>query len=226
MIKKCSILLFASFLLAGCGGQTENTEKTANTVTEKPATEKDKKTVSQDKITVEPMKLTANEKSLLEALTDESFKAMTVKGLKASYKSVSLIGMHYKDGQLLKDDTKDATIQLHQNGVDKRVNFIYQIDDEIDHLLKATYTLWVDKEKSELTKLSTSVDFKQDVGGSISIMREEPLHITPGEKKLIYITITSGPKTTTPGLTGFEKNPEKTLKNVKHAYLLYVQLNK
>ncbi|MFS0655084.1 hypothetical protein [Bacillus sp. 179-C3.3 HS] len=226
MIKKWSILLFAALLLTGCSGQADNTEKTSKTITEKSEAEKDKKTTAQEKITVEPMKLTANEKNLLEALSDESFEAMTVKGLKDSNKSVSLIGMHYKDGKLVEENTKDVTINLHQNGVDNSVNFIYQLDDEKDDLLKVTYSLWKDKEQNELTKLSTSLDFKQDVGGNTTITESDLFHISPGVKKLISTTITTGMNYEFSGLTGSEKNLKKELKDVKQAYLVYLQLDK
>ncbi|MDM5297300.1 hypothetical protein QUF51_03970 [Bacillus pumilus] len=231
MIKKWSILLFTAILLTGCSGQAENTEKTSKTITEKSTAEKDKKTATQDKITVEPMKLTAKEKNLLEALSGESFGVMTVKGLKESNKSVSLIGMHYKDGKLVDDNTKNVTINLHQSGVDDRVNFSYQVnegeeeDGNVD-LLKLTYSWWTDKEEKELTKLSTSVDFKQDVGGNLSMMHAEPFDMTPGEKKLISVTITTGMSIETSGLEGFEQNLKESLKDVKQAYLVYVQLDK
>ena len=227
MFKKWSILLITVFLLAGCGEKAAETTTTEKTVSEKPATEKNKEISNQHKVTVEPMKLTKSEKNLLDVLTaDKPELMMTVQGLKANNKSVSLIGVHYKDGQLLKEDTKDVTIKLHQNGVDKSVNFIYQLDEEKDDLLKATYSFWVDKEKNELRKLSTSMDFKQDVGGNLMIMQEETFHMAPGEKKLISITITTGAKSSSPGLIEFEKNPKKNLKNVKHAYLVYLQLDK
>lgn len=226
MIKKWSILLLTVFLLAGCGEKAAETTTTEKTVSEKPATEKNKETATHDEVTVEPMKLTKNEKSLLEALSDKPFEAMTVKGLKGSNKSVSLIGMHYKDGQLLKEDTKKITIDLHQNGVDNSVNFIYQLEDEKDDLLKVTYSLWKDKEQSELTKLSTSMDFKQDVGGNTTISASDLFHMSSGEKKLISTTITTGMNHEFSGLTGSEKNLKEELKDVKQAYLVYLQLDK
>ncbi|MEK5133397.1 hypothetical protein NST39_04995 [Bacillus sp. FSL W8-0645] len=226
MIKKWSILLFTVFLLAGCGEKAEETLTTEKTVSEKPATDKNKETATQDEITVEPMKLTKNEKNLLKSLSDESFEAMTVKGLKESVKSVSLIGMHYKDGQLLKEDTKKITMKLHQNGVDNSVKFIYQLEEKKDDLLNVTYSLWKDKEQSEQTKLATSVDFKEDVGGNTTITEANLFHMSPGEKKLISTTITTGMNYEFSGLTDSEKNLKEELKGVKQAYLVYLQIDK
>lgn len=62
MIKKWSILLLTVFLLAGCGEKAAETTTTEKTVSEKPATEKNKETATHDEVTVEPMKLTKNEK--------------------------------------------------------------------------------------------------------------------------------------------------------------------
>ncbi|MBU8658577.1 MULTISPECIES: hypothetical protein [Bacillus] len=226
MLKKWSVLIFTFVLLAGCGEKAEETTQTEKTVSEKPATEKNKKTATQDEITIEPMKLTKNEKNLLESLSDKSFEAMTVKGLKESVKSVSLIGLHYKDGQLLKEDTKKITLKLHQNGVDNSVKFIYQLEEKKDDLLKVTYSLWKDKEQREQTKLATSVDFKQDVGGNTTISETDIFHMSPGEKKLISITITTGMNYEFSGLTNSEKILKEELKNVKQAYLVYLQLDK
>ncbi|MBR0608020.1 hypothetical protein HF689_17950 [Bacillus safensis] len=227
MFKKWSILIFTVFLLAGCGEKAAETTTTEKTVSDKPATEKNEETSNHDKVTVEPMKLTKSEKNLLNVLTaDKPELMMTVQGLKASNKSVSLIGVHYKDGQLLKEDTKDVTIKLHQNGVDKSVNFIYQLDEEKDDLLKATFGFWVDKENNELMKLSTSIDFNQDVGGNTTITESDIFHMSPGEKKIISTTITTGMNYEFSGLTGSEKNLRKELKDVKQAYLVYLQLDK
>lgn len=226
MLKKWSVLIFTVFLLAGCGEKAEETLTTEKTVSEKPATDKNKETATQDEITVEPMKLTKNEKNLLKSLSDESFEAMTVKGLKESVKSVSLIGMHYKDGQLLKEDTKKITMKLHQNGVDNSVKFIYQLEEKKDDLLNVTYSLWKDKEQSEQTKLATSVDFKEDVGGNTTITEANLFHMSPGEKKLISTTITTGMNYEFSGLTDSEKNLKEELKGVKQAYLVYLQLDK
>ncbi|MEB2357032.1 hypothetical protein [Bacillus pumilus] len=226
MLKKWSVLIFTVFLLAGCGEKAAETLTTEKTVSEKPATDKNKETATQDEITVEPMKLTKNEKNLQKSLSDESFEAMTVKGLKESVKSVSLIGMHYKDGQLLKEDTKKITMKLHQNGVDNSVKFIYQLEEKKDDLLNVTYSLWKDKEQSEQTKLATSVDFKQDVGGNTTITEANLFHMSPGEKKLISTTITTGMNYEFSGLTDSEKNLKEELKGVKQAYLVYLQLDK
>ncbi|WP_284906179.1 hypothetical protein [Bacillus sp. lyk4-R2A-2] len=226
MLKKWSVLISTVFLLAGCGEKAAETLTTEKTVSEKPATDKNKETATQDEITVEPMKLTKNEKNLLKSLSDESFEAMTVKGLKESVKSVSLMGMHYKDGQLLKEDTKKITMKLHQNGVDNSVKFIYQLEEKKDDLLNVTYSLWKDKKQSEQTKLATSVDFKQDVGGNTTITEANLFHMSPGEKKLISTTITTGMNYEFSGLTDSEKNLKEELKGVKQAYLVYLQLDK
>ncbi len=64
MFKKWSILLFAVFLLAGCGekaAETTTTEKTVSTIKTEPTT--------KNQVTIEQMKLSKKEKNLLEAAT-------------------------------------------------------------------------------------------------------------------------------------------------------------
>ncbi|WP_260982991.1 hypothetical protein [Bacillus pumilus] len=64
------------------------------------------------------------------------------------------------------------------------------------------------------------------MGGNTTISETDIFHMSPGEKKLISITITTGMNYEFSGLTNSEKILKEELKDVKQAYLVYLQLDK
>lgn len=223
MIKKWSILLFTVFLLAGCGEKAAETTTTEKTVSEKPATEKNKEKATHDEVTVEPMKLTKKEKNLLEASTTNEMVALTIKGLTKKDKSITFIGSHYKNGRLANKEASSTTFTLHQDGTDQTMNVLLQLRHEKD-TYESQFSMWSDNKNEGMTKATASFPFK--VSDYVFSAQSDTVKVTSGGKALIAYTAAMGKDGNSPMLEVIEKNPKQALKNKSHAYLFYIQLDK
>ncbi|MCY7733526.1 hypothetical protein MHZ96_07940 [Bacillus safensis] len=218
MFKKWSILLFAVFLLAGCGekaAETTTTEKTVSTIKTEPTT--------KNQVTIEQMKLSKKEKNLLEAATTNEKVALTLKGLTKKNKSITFIGSHYKNGRLVNKEASSATFTLHQNGTDQTVNVLLQLHHEKD-TYESQFSIWSDKKNDGMTKATSSFPFK--VNDYVFSAQSESVKVASGGKALIAYTAAMGKEGNAPMLDVIEKNPKEALKNKSHAYLFYIQLDK
>ncbi|MGG1696618.1 hypothetical protein [Bacillus zhangzhouensis] len=218
MIKKWSILLFTVFLLAGCGMKAEETTTTVKTVSKKET-----EPVSKNQVTIEKMKLTKKEESLLDATTTNEMVALTLKGLTKKNKSITFIGSHYKNGRLVDEEASSATFTLHQDGTDQTMNMLFQLNHQKD-IYESQFSIWSDKKNDGMTKATSSFPFK--VGDYVFSAQFESVKVASGEKALIAYTAAMGKDGNSPMLGAIEKNPEKALKNMSHAYLFFVQLDK
>ncbi|WP_366204587.1 hypothetical protein [Bacillus safensis] len=218
MFKKWSILLFAVFLLAGCGekaAETTTTEKTVSTIKTEPAT--------KNQVSIEQMKLSKKEKNLLEAATTNEKVALTLKGLTKKNKSITFIGSHYKNGRLVNKEASSATFTLHQNGTDQTVNVLLQLHHEKD-TYESQFSIWSDKKNDGMTKATSSFPFK--VSDYVFSAQSETVKVASGEKALIAYTAAMGKDGGSTIFEEIEKNPKQALKNKSHAYLFYIQLDK
>ncbi|MEB2269451.1 hypothetical protein LAV33_04095 [Bacillus safensis] len=218
MFKKWSILLFAVFLLAGCGEKAEETtttEKTVSTIKKEPAI--------KNQVTIEQMKLTKREKNLLEAATTNEKVALTLKGLTKKEKSITFIGSHYKNGRLVNKEASSATFTLHQDGTDQTVNVLLQLHHEKD-TYESQFSIWSDKKNDGMTKATSSFPFK--VSDYVFSAQSETVKVSSGGKALIAYTAAMGKDGGSTIFEEIEKNPKQALKNKSHAYLFYIQLDK
>ncbi|MCM3139264.1 MULTISPECIES: hypothetical protein [Bacillus] len=218
MFKKWSILLFAVFLLAGCGekaAETTTTEKTVSTIKTEPAT--------KNQVSIEQMKLSKKEKNLLEAATTNEKVALTLKGLTKKNKSITFIGSHYKNGRLVNKEASSATFTLHQNGTDQTVNVLLQLHHEKD-TYESQFSIWSDKKNDGMTKATSNFPFK--VSDYVFSAQPETVKVASGEKALIAYTAAMGKDGGSTIFEEIEKNPKQALKNKSHAYLFYIQLDK
>lgn len=218
MFKKWSILLFTVFLLAGCGEKAEETtttEKTVSTIKTESAT--------KNQVTIEQMKLSKKEKNLLEAATTNEKVALTLKGLTKKNKSITFIGSHYKNGRLVNKEASSATFTLHQNGTDQTVNVLLQLLHEKD-TYESQFSIWSDKKNDGMTKATSSFPFK--VSDYVFSAQSETVKVASGEKALIAYTAAMGKDGVSTIFDEIEKNPKQALKNMSHAYLFYIQLDK
>ncbi|APT48852.1 hypothetical protein [Bacillus safensis] len=218
MFKKWSILLFTVFLLAGCGEKAEETtttEKTVSTIKTESAT--------KNQVTIEQMKLSKKEKNLLEAATTNEKVALTLKGLTKKNKSITFIGSHYKNGRLVNKEASSATFTLHQNGTDQTVNVLLQLLHEKD-TYESQFSIWSDKKNDGMTKATSSFPFK--VSDYVFSAQSETVKVASGEKALIAYTAAMGKDGGSTIFDEIEKNPKQALKNMSHAYLFYIQLDK
>ncbi|KIL09833.1 hypothetical protein [Bacillus safensis] len=218
MFKKWSILLFTVFLLAGCGEKAEETtttEKTVSTIKTESAT--------KNQVTIEQMKLSKKEKNLLEAATTNEKVVLTLKGLTKKNKSITFIGSHYKNGRLVNKEASSATFTLHQNGTDQTVNVLLQLLHEKD-TYESQFSIWSDKKNDGMTKATSSFPFK--VSDYVFSAQSETVKVASGEKALIAYTAAMGKDGGSTIFDEIEKNPKQALKNMSHAYLFYIQLDK
>ncbi|WP_223251698.1 hypothetical protein [Bacillus sp. LLTC93] len=169
------------------------------------------------------MKLTKKEESLLDATTTNEMVALTLKGLTKKNKSITFIGSHYKNGRLVDEEASSATFTLHQDGTDQTMNMLFQLNHQKD-IYESQFSIWSDKKNDGMTKATSSFPFK--VGDYVFSAQSESVKVASGEKALIAYTAAMGKDGISPMLGAIEKNPEKALKNMSHAYLFFVQLDK
>lgn len=217
MIRKWSILLFTIFLLAGCSEKVEETTTAVKTA------KKETESVSKEQVTIEKMKLTKKEKSLLDATTTNEVVALSLKGLTKKDKSITFIGSHYKNGRLVDKEALSTIFTLHKDGTDQTMNMLFQLNHQKD-LYESQISMWSDKKNDGMTKATSSFPFK--VADYVFSVQSESVKIVSGEKALIAYTYSMGKDGVLPSLDEIEKNPGKTLQNISHAYLFYVQLDK